>query len=131
MMASKRKATAAAPLDVRIWRRVLHEMRGDGNRGTLLTSHTADFPVTVLLCFITPQITAVRNVQIHFGRGRDLSGLVKIKKTKTKQTPSPCWQLRPHKTGRETGKEKSVCFSKTLSFLMSYFIFSTPSAFFF
>lgn len=59
-----------------------------------------------------------------------VSSLVKIKKTKTKQTPSLCWQLRPHKTGRERRKEKSVCFSKTLLFLMSYFIFSTPSAFF-
>lgn len=36
-----------------------------------------------------------------------------------------------HKRGRETGREKSVYFTKTLSFLMSYFIFSTLSAFFF
>lgn len=38
---------------------------------TLLTSRAANFHVAFVFCFITSQITAVRNVEIHFGGGSD------------------------------------------------------------
>lgn len=56
-------------------------MRSDGKRLTLLTSHIANFHVPVLFSFITPQITAVRNVEIHFGRGSDC---IQVSKKKQK-----------------------------------------------
>lgn len=65
-------------------------MRGDGKRLTLLTSHTANFHVTVLFCFITPQITAVRNVEIHFGGGSDRIEVSKNKQNKQTKTRRRC-----------------------------------------
>lgn len=53
--------------------------------GSGVTSHTANFHVTVQFCFITPQITAVRNVEIHFGRGSDCKEVSKNNNNNNKQ----------------------------------------------
>lgn len=81
-------------------------MCGDGKWLTLLTSHTANFHVTVLFCFITPRITAVRNLGIHFGRESDC---IEVSKKRRKKRA-----LAAEGAQKRSGNwEGNVCLSQT------------------
>lgn len=104
MIASDGEGAVTAPLDVWIRRGGPREMRSDGKRLTLLTSRAANFHVPVLLCSITAQITAARNVEIRFGEGSDCK---EVSKNQTETTPSL------NNRGRKSGRQGSVCFLDT------------------
>lgn len=117
----------------RFGQRVLREMCSDGKRLTLLTSHTANFHVTVLFCFITPQITAVRNAEIRFGRGSDCIENSKKKNKHTKKKPAfiaLAAEGAQKRSGNWEGGREVFVFLDTFILDGFYFFFSTLSAFF-